>query len=127
MFINVSNHPSANWGAEQYKAALQMGQIIDLPFPAVDPSASREEVTALAQSYYGKVCALTREQGTTPEGVTVMVSGEFTFTYHLVTMLLQSGYRVVSACTRRDAVEQLLEDGSIVKTARFSFVQFREY
>lgn len=121
MFINVSNHPSEKWGADQSAAAQAYGPIVDLPFPDIDPRLDREAVLALAQEYYARVCALA------PEGTTVMVSGEFTFTYHLVALLLAGGYHPVSACTRREAVETVQPDGSVVKTARFVFVQFREY
>lgn len=121
MFINVSNHPSDKWGADQYEAASQHGEVIDLPFPAIEPRLDREAVLALAKEYYARICALA------PQDTTVMVSGEFTFTYHLVALLLAGGYHAVSACTRRDAVETVQPDGSVVKTARFTFVQFREY
>lgn len=132
MFINVSNHPSAHWGADQYQAAAQNGQVVDLSFPVVEPTADRKEICALAQDYYDQVCALAQgdsagNHGNSPQDTTVMVSGEFTFTYHLVTLLLQGGYRVVSACSRRESVETTEPDGSVVKTARFTFVQFREY
>lgn len=124
MFINVSNHPSANWGAEQRIAAQQWGEIVDFAFPHVAPEADTKAVTALAETYYVRISEMI------PSGsaeAAIMVSGEFTFTYHLVTLLLQAGYRVVSACTRREAEEQTLPDGSSIKTARFTFVQFREY
>ena len=127
MFINVSNHPSANWNEEQYRAASQDGQVIALMFPKIDPCAGRDEIIELAQEYYSQISKITQLQDIPTSEVTVMVSGEFTFTYHLVKRLLESGYRVVSACTRRDASEKIMPDGSVIKTAKFGFVQFREY
>lgn len=154
MFINVSNHPSARWGAEQRAAAEQWGEIVDLAFPNIAPEADTQSVATLAAEYYARIAALAQETpaasapvqetvtlpaaDTLPQsastqipsgsaGTTIMVSGEFTFTYHLVALLLQGGYRVVSACTRREAEEQIMPDGSSIKTARFVFVQFREY
>lgn len=132
MFINVSSHPSAHWGTDQYQAAAQNGQVVDLPFPVVEPTADRGAICALAQDYYDQIRALAQGdsvdgRGSSPQDITVMVSGEFTFTYHLVTLLLQGGYRVVSACSRRESVEAKEPDGSVVKVARFTFVQFREY
>lgn len=165
MFINVSNHPSGKWGTDQHRAAAQYGEIVDLPFPAIEPTLDREAVKALAEDYYTHICALAQEagdtshstslqegsaasrdaslqsdaagtspqgdpgasHGTSPQDTAVMVSGEYTFTYHLVALLLRGGYHPVSACTRRETVEQTMPDGSVVKTARFAFVQFREY
>lgn len=124
MFINVSNHPSARWGADQRAAAEQWGEIVDLAFPNVAPEADTRAVAALADEYYTQIVARI------PSGsarTAIMVSGEFTFTYRLVALLKKGGYRVVSACTRRDAEEQTQPDGSTIKTARFTFVQFREY
>lgn len=127
MFINVSNHPSANWNKEQYRAASQDGQVIDLLFPEIDPYAGREEIIELAQKYYSQISKITQLQDLPTSDVTVMVSGEFTFTYHLVEQLLKVGYHVVSACTKRDASEKIASDGSVIKTAKFVFVQFRAY
>lgn len=39
MFINFTNHPSAQWSAEQKAAAQAYGEVIDLAFPAIDPAA----------------------------------------------------------------------------------------
>ena len=122
MFINVSNHPSANWNEEQYRTAMQTGPVIDLAFPDIDPCADKEKIIELAQEYYAQISGLIHSQVIPISDVTVMVAGEFTFTYHLVKRLLEGGYRVVSACTRRDAFEKIMPDGSVIKTAKFGFV-----
>lgn len=127
MFINVSNHPHALWSAEQTEAARRCGQLVTLPFPEIDPAADTHEIREIAQEFHGTVCHIAQDAGEPLEQVTVMVSGEFTCTYHLVTLLKQSGIRVVAACSRRDVLEQVQPDGSVVKKARFRFVQFREY
>ena len=44
MFINFSNHPSANWGTEQINEAEKYGRIVDLPFPAVSTALTKEVV-----------------------------------------------------------------------------------
>lgn len=39
MLLNLSNHPSSLWCDEQIKAAETLfGEIVDLPFPQVDPN-----------------------------------------------------------------------------------------
>ena len=45
MFINFTNHPSAQWSAEQKAAAQAYGEVIDLAFPAIDPAAMRRHWT----------------------------------------------------------------------------------
>ena len=51
MFINHTNHLTQYWSQEQLAAAHQYGEVIDLPFPSVDPQASSSEVMDLAQEY----------------------------------------------------------------------------
>ena len=112
--INISNHPSTKWGDEQLKAA---GAVVDLPFPAVDPNASSEELDALAQTYLEKIFSMG-----TLDGV-VHVMGEMGFTFKLVSLLKEAGLTVVHSTTERLSVEN--PDGT--KTSLFKFCQFREY
>ena len=49
MFINFSNHPSQIWSREQTDAARGYGAIVDVPFPAVPPDASEEEIQGMAE------------------------------------------------------------------------------
>ena len=44
MFINFSNHPSKAWGKTQLNAAMEYGEVIDIPFPAVNPYSNKEEI-----------------------------------------------------------------------------------
>lgn len=37
MLINCSNHPSRLWGDPQKEAAKVYGEIMDIPFPQVNP------------------------------------------------------------------------------------------
>ena len=58
MFINHTNHLSQYWSHAQLTAACEYGDILDLPFPSVDPQASSSEVLELAQEYAGRIIAL---------------------------------------------------------------------
>ena len=40
MLINFTNHPSAQWSAEQTAAAQVYGKVIDLAFPAINPATN---------------------------------------------------------------------------------------
>ena len=119
MFVNFSNHPSQNWGAEQRKAALIYGEIRDVMFPAVPAMAAMEEVTGMAEECAKKILQLKPD--------CVMCQGEFTLTVAVLRRLQTAGIRCVCACSERKAEETPAEGGSVRKTAVFEFRQFREY
>ena len=115
MFINLSNHPSDRWSEDQRKAAHSLaGYIQDLPFPQIDPNASRKDVERLALEYFEKI-----KKYACP----VHVMGESTFVYHFVKLCEQDGIPCYASTTKRVAMEN--PDGS--KTSVFEFVQFRRY
>lgn len=120
MLLNLSNHPSSLWPDNQKSSALeQFGEIIDLPFPAIDPENDTEQVSQLAERYAETV--LLRLQGRTVRAVHLM--GEMTFTLALTARLQREGVLVVCSTTRRNVIEE--KDGK--KTTRFEFVRFRAY
>lgn len=118
-FINWSSHPSSEWSKEQLTAALEFGEIIDVPFPAVKPEDNIREVSKLADelldSFYERFPDTTQ--------VTVMVQGEMTLLYHILKRMERSGYRAIAATTKRDVIVN--PDGS--ETKRFIFCHFRDY
>jgi RNase P subunit RPR2 len=118
MLLNLSNHPSNNWPENQRSAALQYGEIIDMPFPNISPNATQEEIETLAQEYLEQIKNMAQHQQ-----VTVHLMGELTFCFNLVQLLKREGIPCVASTTERIAVEA--EDGS--KTSQFKFVQFRPY
>lgn len=120
MLINLSNHPSVNWSEEQtISAEQQFGQIVDIPFPAVDPYASEDVVAAIADEY----CQLVLETACGQEYVAVHLMGEMTLTFALLQQLSANGILCVASTTQRDTVEY--PDGR--KESVFNFVRFRKY
>ena len=119
MFINLSNHSSENWNEEQMAEAHKYGDVIDIHFPAVDPRADSEEIDRKVEELYAQVMAY--------EKPVVMLQGEFILTFRLVTKLKAAGLRVVAACSERNTVEEIDEEGNTVKKIRFEFVGFKEY
>ena len=83
------------------------GEVTDLTFPQIAPSASAEEVAALAADYERQVLAMG-----SPADITVHLMGEQTFCFALLTRLLAANVRCVASCTVRGT---------------FEFEQFREY
>lgn len=119
MFINLSNHPSANWSAEQKDTAEKLyGEIIDLPFPVVDPAGDEEYIASLADDYCRIILDLSDGMP-----VTVHLMGEMTLTFALIQRLLAEDIPCVASTTER--VTNETPDGR--KESFFKFIQFRKY
>lgn len=118
LIINLSNHPSANWNEEQRKAALEFGEIKDLPFPNIDENLDEEGIEALTDKYLEMIKELSGN-----EPCTVHIMGEMTFTYALVNKLKAEGYTCVASTSWRDV--EIMPDGS--KQVKFHFCRFRKY
>lgn len=119
VFVNFTNHPSAEWGQAQRTAARRYGHIVDLAFPQVPASAGPDAVAALAQHWAAQLLAL--------DPACVLCQGEMTLCFLVVQHLLAQGVPVVAACSERRA-EQWTDDGGIVhRRAVFEFVGFRPF
>ena len=118
LLINLSNHPSAGWGARQREAAEMYGEIEDMDFPAIPPEAGEREITDLAEEYVARI----KERAETRD-VTVHIMGEMTFCYSVITKLRPLGIPCLASTTRR----QVTETADGVKEVRFDFETFRRY
>jgi len=127
MLINLSNHPSTKWDEKQKQSAIEeYGWIEDIPFPAIDPAAAKDEVAELAQKYL-RECLKKFELANIPvaqqaHNEAVHIQGEFTFVYHLVNLLKKEDIKCVASTT-----ERIVEENDNKKIVSFKFVQFREY
>ena len=119
IFVNHTNHPSERWSAEQISAAQVYGEILDIPFPAVDAEATPAQVAALVEENLEKILAL--------KPAAVLCQGEFNYTFVLVERLKSFGVKVVAATSERATVDEILPDGSTRQVSTFRFGQFREY
>lgn len=120
MLINLSNHPSAKWPEAQLKAAnSKYGDVIDLPFPNIDPEWDNAQVQALAGDYAGK-CSKMLSGGDTNA---VHIMGELTFTHHFVLIAKTLGINCIASTTSREV--RTNDAGEKVST--FKFVKFRLY
>ena len=118
-FINHTNHASGRWSAEQKSAAVAYGEIFDVAFPAINPSATTGQVRELVQENLEKILSL--------EPAAVLCQGEFTYTFALVERLKEIGVPVLAATTERVVEAEILPDGTSRQVSTFRFVQFREY
>ena len=119
VFINLSNHPSIKWSPEQCSAAIEYGEIIDIPFPQIAPSAGSEEIDRLVSEYYEKITRVNCSA--------VMLQGEYVFTFRLTELLKSRGIKVLSSCSERRSVEYTDENGKTQTRSEFEFAGFREY
>jgi hypothetical protein len=108
-----------NWSEKQKNAAMQYGEIRDVPFPNVSPQADEEEVTEIAEKLVENILVLKPD--------CVMCQGEFTLTVKTVELLKKQGIKAVASCSERAVVETILEDGATEKKSVFEFVKFRQY
>ena len=119
MFINLSNHPSEKWSREQAEAAnSQFGEIVDLPFPQVDPETDEAGIASLADQCVRKIQALANGQS-----ATVHVMGEMTLTFAIISRLKPLAIPCVASTTQRI----VKETGDGHKDVVFQFVRFRNY
>lgn len=116
-FYNISNHSSNTWSEKQINAAKDFSlEIIDIPFPNVNPNYDNEKILSLCFEIMKKI----------EEYSVCMVQGEFSLTYMLTTMLIKlKGCVVVVACSERKSKEQII-NGKTEKISEFEFIQFRE-
>lgn len=119
MFINFTNHSSELWSIEQREEAEKYGDITDISFPAVDPAYGSDKIIELAGEYAEKIC------GYKPKAV--LVQGEMSLCFSVVSLLMDSGIKVLCATTERVVTSRIGQSGETVKISEFRFVRFREY
>ena len=121
MFINLTNHSSETWDADQLAEARKYGEIIDISFPAVPANADESYICALADS------CLVKMTGYLNSDCVVLVQGEFTLVFVIVSRLKAQGIRTVAACSERISSTRTDKSGREIKESVFRFSRFREY
>ena len=120
MLLNCSNHPYDTWTDAQSEAAVsQFGEVVDHPFPKVEPSWDIDRLRCEVGAYADEIEALRPDA--------VFAAGEFTFLFMLVDRLLADGIEVVCSCSARNTVETRDAMCNNVKTSVFAFERFRPY
>jgi len=119
MFINFTNHSSGKWPTQQIECAHHYGEILDLPFPEVDPVGDTEYIEQLAQQFADRITDL--------EPSAVLCQGEMTLAFAVANVLMSRGITVLAACSERVVTEIVGADGERIKQSEFRFVGFREY
>ncbi len=120
MLINFTNHPSVQWSEGQKKAAEMYGEIVDLPFPDVDPMWDSEKIKEIAAIFEKKVCHLLIQDKNGRNAVHLM--GELTLCYELIKRLQKMGIQCIASTSRRNTITNRNS-----KITEFNFCRFREY
>lgn len=120
MLINLTNHPYELWGEKlRESAAKEYGDVVEMPYPSVDPAWSKQELKEVVDSYYSRIVEL--------KPTAVLAAGEMTFLFMLVDKLLKEGIKVINTCSKRVVTEEKKPDGTSEKKSVFVFECFREY
>ena len=96
-----------------------MGEIVEYPFPNVSPYDSGDDVKRKAKEIALEIA------GKTPQAV--MVQGEMTMTFAIVSELKKLNIYTLSAVSERIVKISADENGNTIKTSEFHFAGFREY
>jgi hypothetical protein len=118
LFVNFTNHPKDTWSEEQIGAAECYGEIVDVPFPAISPVSTSEQIQQEAEDYAERIMQYKPQF--------VLCQGEFCMAYHVIRILKEKGIHVGAACSERKVTEIATESGT-KKTVFYQFVQYREY
>lgn len=119
MFINLSNHTSDKWSEKQIQRAGKYGEIVDIPFPEVDPYGTDAYINGLVEEYFKEIMQY--------EKPVIMLQGEYLLTYRLINRLKAAGLTVLAGCSERRTIEYVDDNGNTVRKSEFEFVDFKEY
>ena len=122
-FINFTNHSSDKWSSEQLSAAQKYGDVVDFAFPQVSATATQDDIIKIARSIVSDICG-TYDSETE---ICVLVQGEMTLTYALVSEFHKKDIDCYAACSDRVTEEVVNPDGTTTKKVTFKFIQFRMY
>lgn len=120
-FLNLSNHPIADWTAAQLAAsqALGLGEPADLDggMPLVPSDATTDAVVELADELVARALS--------QSAAGAFVAGEFTLVAALVPRLQAAGIRCFTATRERDGEPRPAAEAA--STPEYGFVRWREY
>ena len=120
MLINLTNHPSGAWQEKQrVELSKKFGELVDMPFPQISPTATTDELRDVATEYLKKI------EDAQPDAV--FLAGEFTFAFMMIDELLNRGVPVLISAAGRKTTEEKMKDGTIKKTSKFDFNWYRYY
>ncbi len=135
MFVNLSNHPSTKWTPEQLAAAQAFGEVVDRPFPNIDPRWSSGEVDELVYKDVHELMGVLYKEAVSQAAAghgpgynvnAIHIMGETTYVVLFAKMWSTvGGYQYARlVCSTTERMVEELPTGE--KKSTFQFVQFRE-
>ncbi len=116
--INLTNHPYNLWTKEQKDCAeKQFENVIDYPFPNVEPDKSEKEISLLADNVFEDIIK------TFGKDIVIHLMGEFTLCFALVKRFQKQAIVCIASCTERNVI--ISSNGE--KITKFEFKRFRQY
>ena len=94
------------------------GEIVDIPFPNVDPLGDEEYIRNLCKEYEQKI-----KEIADGKEASIHIMGEMTFSFSLINLLKSQGYSCVASTSKRMVIEREVGKKEIL----FEFVRFRQY
>lgn len=116
-FVNFSNLHTNRWSDTMLDAAMDLaddGEIVNVPFPQVDPGASSEQIEIMAKDCLLKII--------NKNPAAVFCQGEFSLCFKVVCLLKENNIPAYTLCNERIISK---EDGKSI--SGFRFVQFRKF
>ena len=80
---------------------------------------TKQDILLLAKQYVDKIVSYKPKA--------VLVQGEMSLCYNVVKLLKELDMFVLCACSNRESIETIDEDGRTIKNSIFVFSGFREY
>ena len=102
MFINLSNHPSANWSEKQLAEAQKYGEIIDMSFPVVSPTEDEAYIASLVTNYLKNILSCYH-----PVRDVFHIMGEMCFSFSLIKKLQERGFTCLASTSERIVTETI--------------------
>ena len=132
VFLNISNHLATKWDKKQVDAAYNLFpkiftdvQIIDIPFPNIDPYWTTVNLKDQAEQFYIACTSTNNIWNLTKPDLTIFhVMGEMGFTYNLIECIKAYQTKEIYHSTTERIVSV---DSQGNKVVTFNFVQFRRY
>lgn len=118
MLLNLSNHPLSQWSENQRREANeQFGEVVDFPFPCIEPHQDLSKVEELVEETFRQILSQYDYKN-----LVIHIMGEQVFCYVMIKKMEKAGIKCVASTTERVVEEK---DGKIIKV--FKFIRFRSY
>lgn len=123
LLVNLSNHSSDKWSAEQKS---EWDKIIDIPFPNIPLEADVCEVVAKYVTPIAEQLGKIVRDYEDEFNLYLCLLGEYTFCYALLLKIYEYGdYMYVIPTTARIVEEKINDDGTTEKISIFKFIRLR--